>query len=147
VIPYEWVNLRGDRVLGDWDLEGSQRRQLKALMLDLEKYDLRAAVNSIIFKTGVRDVYYSKINGTVALRPRCCIGPDLSPRERRDLAGRSAPPDGVVEIVTYLERVSKKDNKEHPLLKDTQASKRIVQVGTNRECRRRVVLHIESEEV
>ena len=111
------------------------------------------AVGTLIFKTGVSNIYYSKVNGSVALRPRCCIGPELSRREYQELsrarlaAGESAPPEramfpaGKAEVLTYLERVEKKDNKERPLLKDSKSSERLDEISENRGRRRRATMH------
>jgi hypothetical protein len=159
VIPYEWVNARGDRVLGDWDLEPRQRRQLKALLRDLERYDYEMALNSLIFKkggAGAADIYYSKINGVQALRPRSSLGPELTPEEFRDLskvkadAGDDAPPEramlvvGRAEVLTFLERVTKKDNAENPLMKDSKASERLQGIREHKALRGLVVFHRET---
>jgi hypothetical protein len=158
VIPYEWVNARGDRVLQNWDLEPHQRRQLTALLRNLEKFDLEMAFNTLIFKKGgarAADIYYSKINGVQALRPRSCLGPELTAEEFRDLcsvrakAGDAAPPEramlvaGREEVLTFLERVTKKDNAENPLMKDSKAPERLQGIREQRALRRLVVFHRE----
>src|SRR4051794_29404624 len=111
------------------------------------------AVGTLIFKKGTAGIYYSKINGNVALRPRCCIGPELSRQEYQKLsraqeaAGESVPsaramfPAGKAAILTYLERVEKKDEKESPLLKDSKSSERLNEILANRNRRQRVTLH------
>jgi hypothetical protein len=153
VILYEWTDGRGEPVLAGWDLESRQRRQLRALLIQLEGLDYEMAVGTLIFKKGVSDVYYSKINGDVALRPRCCLGPELSRKEFQDLsrartaAGASAPseraifPAGKSEVLTFLERVAKKDGKERPLLKDSKAAERLLEILEDRDRRQRVTLH------
>jgi hypothetical protein len=126
VIPYEWVNGRGEPVLEGWGLESRQRRQLRALLIQLEGVDYEMAVGTLIFKKGASNIYYSKVNGNVALRPRCCIGPELSRQEYQELsrarlaAGESAPPEramfpaGKAEVLTYLERVEKRTTRKDP---------------------------------
>lgn len=153
MIPYEWVDRRGEGVLSDWQLQPRQRRQLAALLLNLEAFDFEMARNTLIFKKGARDIYYSKINGNEALRPRCCVGPELGKKEYEELrraraeAGEDAPPEqamfpaGKTEIVTYLERVSKKDGEEQPLLKDSKASERLREIQEDRRRRQRVTRH------
>jgi hypothetical protein len=153
VIPYEWVNGRSEPVLAGWGLELRQQRQLKALLIQLEGVDYEIAVGTLIFKKGASNIYYSKVNGNVALRPRCCIGPELSRQEYQDLsrariaAGESAPPEramfpaGKAEVLTYLERVEKKDGKERPLLKDSKSSERLDEILENRGRRQRATLH------
>jgi hypothetical protein len=154
VIPYEWVARRGDPILGGWDLEPPQLRQLKALLLQLERVRYEIAVGTLIFKKGGSPgIYYSKINGNVALRPRCCVGPELDRREYEELQRaceverKNAPlervmlPEGKEEFVTYLERVTKKDGKERPLMKDSNSAQRFDDIVGNRQRRQRVTLH------
>lgn len=38
-------------MLSDWDLPDNQVRQLKIMLIQLERMDLHAAVGSLIFKT------------------------------------------------------------------------------------------------
>jgi hypothetical protein len=151
VIPYEWVTQRGEGVLSGWDLEGHQRRQLTALLVDLEGVDLAAALGTLIYKKGGKNangIYYSKINGVQALRPRCSVIPDLSNLEREVLRrarkerGESAiPDDAKIETVTYLEGVTKKDNKETPLMTESQAVKRLREIIAERTRRQEIVSH------
>jgi hypothetical protein len=159
MIPYEWVSRRGEPVLGGWRLDSRQQRQLKALLIDIEKYDFEMAVGTLIFKKGgstkkgAADIYYSKINGTHALRPRCCIGPELSGeefralRKAREKAKKEAPPEsamfpaGRAEVLTYLESVTKKDNRENPLMKDSKTGERQQDIQESRTRRQLVTLH------
>src|SRR5204863_9532491 len=62
VIPYEWVNGRGEPVLAGWVLESRQQRQLRALLIQLEGVDYEMAVGTLIFKKGASNIYYSKVN-------------------------------------------------------------------------------------
>lgn len=153
MIPYEWVDGRGEPVLTGWLLESRQQRQLKALLIQLEGVDYEMAVGTLVFKKGAAGIYYSKINGNVALRPRCCIGPELSREEYKKLsrakeaAGESVPsaramfPAGKAAVLTYVERVEKKDGKESPLLKDSKSTERLNEILANRNRRQRVTLH------
>lgn len=50
-------------------------------------------------------------------------------------------PAGKTEVVTYLERVTKKDGEERPLLKDSKAPERLVEIQEDRRRRQRVTLH------
>src|SRR3954463_10418772 len=94
VISFEWVNGRGESVLSDWRLEPRQQRQLRALLVQLEGVDYEMAVGTLIFKKSASDLYYSKINGNVALRPRCCLGPELSRQEFQEV-GRARAAAGA----------------------------------------------------
>lgn len=148
VIPYEWIGRRGEPVLAGWELEPRQRRQLKALLIQLELVDYELAVGTLIFKKGSSGIYYSKINGNVALRPRCCVGPELDSEELKALNdGRYGAkesflsPAGRAEVVTYLEQVDKKDGKERPSMKDSRAPGRLAALRESRRLRQRVVLH------
>lgn len=153
MIPYEWVEGRGEPVLAGWRLEARQQRQLKALLIQLEGMEYEMAVGTLIFKKGASGLYYSKLNGNVALRPRCCIGPELSRQEYqklsrdREATGESVPsarimfPAGKAAVLTYLERVEKKDGRESPLLKDSKSSERLNEILANRDRRQRVTLH------
>ena len=162
MIPFEWVSRRGERALADWRLDSRQRRQLTQLLVDLEKYDYEMALDSIIYKKGAAtkkgaaDLYYSKINGNVALRPRCCVGPEMTEEEfklvvrARKALGLSEPhwrarlPEGKSEIVTYLERVTKKDKIENPLMKDSRSGERLQEIKEDRNRRRAVVFHAQN---
>jgi len=64
-----------DRVITDWSREKRQRRGLKARLVMLAQVDRDQAVGSLIFKTDTDGIYYAKIRGNVALRPRLCLGP------------------------------------------------------------------------
>lgn len=153
MIPYEWVDRRGEGVLSGWELQPRQRRQLTALLLNLEGVDFEMAKNTLLFKKGARGIYYSKINGNEALRPRCCVGPELDRKEYEELrraraeAGEGAPseqamfPAGKTVVVTYLERVTKKDGEERPSLKDSKAPERLVEIRDERGRRQRVTVH------
>jgi hypothetical protein len=125
VIPYEYVDRRGDRLVTDWPVEAAQWRQLRVLLILLEGTDRDQAVGSVIFKLRLPGIYYAKINGRVALRPRCCVGPH----------------DG--ERVTFLERVQKSGGVEHPGLRDAKAPERMQEVADNRWRSKRVTFHRE----
>lgn len=156
MIPYEWRDGRSAAVLTGWSLQPKQRTQLRALLILLESYDYEMANGTLIFKKGgTPDIYYSKINGNVALRPRCSLGPELSHGEYEELRlarladGEPPPPDramtpaGRTEVMTYLERVDKRDQKERPLLKDSKAPGRLSEIRKSRKCRKRVTFHRE----
>lgn len=89
MIPYEYVEYtltRGERVvtdrtITDWTREARQRRGLKSRMVMLMQVDRDMAVGSLVFKTDVEGIYYAKIRGNVALRPRLCLGPYDADRE------------------------------------------------------------------
>ena len=70
-----------DRVITDWSREKRQRRGLKARLVMLAQVDRDQAVGSLIFKTDAEGIYYAKIRGNVALRPRLCLGPANPDRE------------------------------------------------------------------
>lgn len=123
VIPYEYVGRRGDRVVTDWPLEPDQLRRMKNLLIRLEQVDRDGAVGSIIFKKQVKGIYYAKINGRVALRPRLCIGPNGDHR------------------VTFLERVDKKDNQERPSIGDSVAPARLETLEDGSVKGDRITLH------
>lgn len=137
-------------------MEERQRRQLKALLVNLERVDYEMASGTLIFKIGGSEfsgIYYSKINGIVALRPRCCIGPELTSQEfekeceisrRRQVnlpLETTMAPSGRAEILTYLERVRKKDGKEDPGRIQSTAPTRMREIQENRRYRRRVTMH------
>lgn len=106
MIPCECVVPKEGRVITDWGLEEAQLRQVKGLMRLLEQADRNLAVGSIIFKLPgkfMKGIYYAKVNGTVALRPRCCIGP------------------GADDRVTFLERVQKIGGEEIPARRNSKA--------------------------
>lgn len=126
VIPYELVSRRGDRLITDWAIEANQRRQMRNLMLNLEATDRDQAVGSIIFKLPIAGVYYAKINGRVALRPRCCIGP------------------GGDHRVTFLERVHKKDKVETPKVQQSGSGDRMRAVSEGNAIIQRITFHRES---
>ncbi|HSL81498.1 MAG TPA: hypothetical protein VLF66_01900, partial [Thermoanaerobaculia bacterium] len=120
MIPYEFVDRRGDRLVTDWPLEARQMRQIKGLLIRLEQVDRGLAVGSILFKMKLRHVYYAKIRGEVALRPRVCIGPVFD------------------EEVTFLERVEKKGGHERPSLETSRAPERLRALVTGAATRARV---------
>lgn len=108
MIPFEVTVARQGRVLTDWPMEEQQWRKLKGKLGMLESTDRDQAVGSILNHVKrMAEVYYIKINGAVALRPRCCVG------------------HGSSERVTFLERVWKKDMVETPSKKDSKAPERL----------------------
>lgn len=151
VIPYEWTTRRGEGVLSGWDLEGRQRRQLTALLVDLESVPYEVAFETLFFKKKGKkgtDIYYSKINGTQALRPRCSVVPALSDAEREALNRarqerdeEAIPRVSKIEPITYLERVTKKDETEKPLMAESQAMDRLSEITAQRSRRQEVIFH------
>lgn len=123
MIPYEYVDRRGDRVVSDWPLEARQMRQMKGLLIRLEQVDRELAVGSILFKMKLRHIYYAKIRGEVALRPRLCIGPAFD------------------DEVTFLERVEKKGGRERPGVEASRAPERLRALRDGTGTRARVALH------
>jgi hypothetical protein len=124
VIPYEYVGRgRDGRVISDWRVESFQKRQLAHLLLLLEQTDRNQAVGSVIYKKPVAGIYYAKINGRVALRPRCCIGP----RDDRH--------------VTFLERVQEIGRKEHPPLRESKASARRKSISDDPSLSQEITFH------
>ena len=113
MISYEYVEYAADgrdrvivdRVITDWSREKRQRRGLKARLVMLAQVDRDQAVGSLIFKTETEGIYYAKIRGNVALRPRLCLGP-------RD-------PD--VEV-TFLQRATEINFKIAPVDADARAA-------------------------
>lgn len=106
MIPCECVVPKEGRVITDWVLEEAQLRQVKVLMRLLEQADRNLAAGSIIFKLPgklMKGIYYAKVNGSVALRPRCCVGP------------------GADDKVTFLERVQKIGGEETPSRRNSKA--------------------------
>jgi len=96
---------------------------MKGLLLRLEQADRDLAVGSIIFKMKLKDIYYAKVNGEVALRPRVCIGPET---------------DGHV---TFLERVEKRDGQEQPSEKRSLAPQRMRELEEGSARKTRVTMH------
>lgn len=82
-------------------------------------------MGSVIFKLKLPGIYYAKVKGRVALRPRCCIGPN----------------DG--ERVTFLERVHKTGGVESPSLRDSKAPQRMQEVIDTPHAARRITFHRE----
>lgn len=123
MIPFEYVERRGDRLVTDWPLEARQMRQMKGLLIRLEQVDRELAVGSILFKMKLRHIYYAKIGGEVALRPRVCIGPTLE------------------DEVTFLERVEKKGGRERPGVEASRAPERLRAIQEGAATRARVALH------
>ncbi|HEX6904569.1 MAG TPA: hypothetical protein VF789_32975 [Thermoanaerobaculia bacterium] len=106
MISYEYVEFeeRGGkriityRVITDWPPgEKRQRTALKVRLIMLAGVDRNQAVGSLIFKTKTEGIYYAKMRGNVALRPRLCLGP--------------TKPD---EEVTFLERATEVNFKVVP---------------------------------
>lgn len=126
MIPYEYVDRRGDQLVTDWPVETAQWRQLRVLLILLEKTDRDQAVGSVIFKLKLPGIYYAKINGRVALRPRCCVGSHNGER------------------VTFLERVQKSGGVESPGLRESKAPERMQEVTDNPRASRRVRFHRET---
>jgi hypothetical protein len=90
VILYEYVEYAQEngrriiieRVITDWPPgERRQRVALKVRLTMLAKVDRNQAVGSLIFKTSTEGIYYAKIRGNVALRPRLCLGPKKANEE------------------------------------------------------------------
>ncbi len=77
----------------------------------LSKVDRNQAVGSLVFKTKTEGIYYAKIRGNVALRPRLCLGPQ--------------EPD---EEVTFLERATEISFKVLPKDADVRAKIRMDEV-------------------
>lgn len=123
MIPYEYVGRRGERLVTDWPLEAKQLRQVKNLLVRLEQADREVAVGSIVFKKKLKGVYYAKIDGQVALRPRLCIGP------------------GGDHRVTFLERVVKRGGQEEPSLDNSAAPERLEALRGGSAEAERITLH------
>lgn len=51
------------------------------------------------------------------------------------------PPSRKADALTYLERVSKKDGREDPLLKDSAAAERMKEIEESRSRRKLIVMH------
>ena len=140
--------------MSTWSLEERQRRQLKALLINLEGVSYEIAVGTLIFKKGgAAGIYYSKINGNVALRPRCSATPAPSSSECKALhlarMERREDPiaDDEIEPVTYLERVTKKGDQEMPPMRDSQAVKRLREIGADRGRRKAITMHKEGRQL
>lgn len=123
MIPYEYVDRRGERVVTDWPLQARQMRQVKGLLIRLEQVDRELAVGSILFKMKLKHIYYAKIRGEVALRPRVCLGPALD------------------NELTFLERVEKKGGRERPGPEMSRATVRLRALVRGTARRVRVALH------
>jgi hypothetical protein len=119
MIPYEYVEYTTqgrnrvlvDRVITDWSREKRQRRGLKARLVMLAQVDRDQAVGSLIFKTEAEGIYYAKIRGNVALRPRLCLGPRNTDTE-----------------VTFLQRATEVNFKITPSDADARALIRMREV-------------------
>lgn len=120
MISYEYVEYakKGgkrviiDRVITDWPPgERRQRVALKTRLAMLSKVDRNQAVGSLIFKTSTEGVYYAKIRGNVALRPRLCLGPKSSNDE-----------------ITFLQRATEVNFKIVPQDADERARARMKEV-------------------
>ena len=75
MIPYEYVDEAGDRILSDWRLQKRERRALIVMLYRLFRTDSQQAIGSFIFKETEAGIYYAKVTGNVQLRPRLCRGP------------------------------------------------------------------------
>lgn len=123
MIPFEYVDRRGDRVVSDWSLEKQQRVSLNVWLVRIRRFDREMAINTQIFPCRpLRGVYYVKIRGRVQLRPRVCLGP--------------VDPD---QEVTFLERVSKKGGRETPDRRSSRAPERYLEVRRSPDRRRRAL--------
>jgi hypothetical protein len=119
VIPYEYVEYEDrdgrrviiERVISDWTREDRQRRALKTRLVMLLQADRNQAVGSLMFKTKEEGIYYAKIRGNVALRPRLCLGPKDTDNE-----------------VTFLHRATEKDMIVTPRDADKRAAARMKEV-------------------
>lgn len=123
MIPYEYVELSmwsgrrivTDRVITDWPVEHRQRRGLKARLVMLLQVDRDQAVGSLIFKTKSEGIYYAKIRGNVALRPRLCLGPKDAEREITFLERaqennfKTVPPDASERALVRMKEVEVDD--------------------------------------
>jgi hypothetical protein len=122
VILYEYVEsvvragrrMVTDRVITDWPAEQRQRRGLKARLVMLLQVDRDQAVGSLIFKTKTEGIYYAKIRGNIALRPRLCLGPKDPERE-----------------VTFLERAHEENFRIVPADASARALVRMKQIQTD----------------
>jgi hypothetical protein len=129
MISYEYVEYatqgRGrvivDRVITDWSREKRQRRGLKARLVMLAQVDRDQAVGSLIFKTDTEGIYYAKIRGNVALRPRLCLGP-VNP----------------VTEVTFLQRATEVNFTTTPVDADLRALVRMREVREDDSLRLRI---------
>lgn len=129
MIAYEYVEYAAqgrdriivERVITDWSREKRQRRGLKARLVMLAQVDRDQAVGSLIFKTETEGIYYAKIRGNVALRPRLCLGPK--------------DPDAEV---TFLQRATEINFKITPADADARASARMREVEADDTCRLRI---------
>lgn len=125
MIPFEVTVAREGRLLTDWPMEDQQLRKLKSKLGMLESTDRDQAIGSILNHVKrVAEVYYIKINGTVALRPRCCVGHVDSER------------------VTFLERVTKKDMVEAPSKKNSKAPERLAALRRGQIKDARITFHL-----
>ncbi len=110
MIPYEYVDRRGAREMTDWPLDRRQRRALNRKIDFLRQVDWRQA-SAIVYKVKGAGIYKIKVKGNVQLRPRLCFG----------------PADPKTEV-TFLVRVTKKDNKESPADASSTAIARVEEI-------------------
>lgn len=119
MIPYEYVEYEvrdrrrviTERVISDWTREKRQRRALKVRLVMLMQADRNMAVGSLMFKTQEEGIYYTKIRGNVALRPRLCLGTKDANNE-----------------VTFLHRATENDMVVTPRNADKRAAARMKEV-------------------
>lgn len=95
----------------DWPVEKRERRKLDRLLDALQAIDRNLAVGTYVFKRKEPHIYYSKINGPVALRPRLCFGPI-----------------GGDKNLTFLARAEKKDGATSPANVDALAAENRQQI-------------------
>lgn len=119
MIPYEYVEYEArdgkrvilDRVITDWTREKRQRRALRVRLVMLSQVDRDVAVGSLMFKTEEEGIYYAKIRGSIALRPRLCLGTKDPAKE-----------------VTFLQRAQEDNFDIIPRDADTRAASRMQEV-------------------
>jgi len=126
VISYEYVDyiqqgskrLITDRVITDWPPgEQRQRRALKVRLTMLAAVDRDQAVGSLIFKTATPGIYYAKIRGNVALRPRLCLGPKDGEKEitflqrAMEINFKIIPSDACDRALTRMKAVQADDSR------------------------------------
>jgi hypothetical protein len=130
MIPYEYVEYATqgrdriivERVITDWSREKRQRRGLKARLVMLAQ-DRDQAVGSLIFKTEAEGIYYAKIRGNIALRPRLCLGPGNADTE-----------------ITFLQRATEINFKITPSDADARALARMREVEEDESRRLKIRL-------
>lgn len=125
MIRYEYVGRRGRREMTDWPLDVRQQRALNRQLDLLGAVDRSQAVGSVVHKVQGPGLYKIKVRGNVQLRPRLCFG----------------PLEGEDEVVTLLQRVEKKGNKETPSAAAAaeQALNKIDEITENPTLRRALI--------